>query len=116
MIREITGHGAFSIAGGRAEDGKPSQLKEKVAGPADQKAVERSEQPTPQVTEAPAPPVASSLRREVHYEVDDDLKRVVTKILDGGSGELVRQIPSEEAMRLAKMLEQSSGELLDKHV
>lgn len=114
MIRDVTGHGAFSMAGGRAEDGKPSQLKEKVAGPTDQKAVERSEQPTSRVPEAPAQAVVSSVHREVHYEVDDDLNRVVTKILDGGSGELVRQIPSEEAMRLAKVLDWSAGELLDK--
>lgn len=114
MIRDVTGHGAFSIAGGRAEDGKPSQLKEKVAGPTDQKAVERSEQPASRVAESPAHAVVSQVNREVHYEIDDDLKRVVTKILDGKSGELVRQIPSEEALRLAKVLDSFAGEILDK--
>ncbi|MFO0775932.1 MAG: flagellar protein FlaG [Nitrospiraceae bacterium] len=116
MIREINGHGTFSVAGGRAEDGKPSQLKEKVAEPTKPSTVERAESRETRPEESHASRVVPSVNHELHYEVDADLKRVVTKILDGTSGELVRQIPSEEAVRIAKVLESASGDLVDRHV
>ncbi|MCG7598640.1 flagellar protein FlaG [Halomonas sp. McH1-25] len=39
-------------------------------------------------------------------------QRVVTRIVDRDSGELIRQIPSEEVLRIAESLEQMQGKLI----
>ncbi|PKM33662.1 MAG: flagellar biosynthesis protein FlaG [Gammaproteobacteria bacterium HGW-Gammaproteobacteria-12] len=46
-----------------------------------------------------------SIRRDINFQVDDSTGRVVVKVVDGSSGEVVRQIPSEEALELAARLE-----------
>jgi flagellar protein FlaG len=48
--------------------------------------------------------------------VDQDLKRVVVKILKGDSGEVIRQIPPQEVIDLAKNLSGSKGLLFGEHV
>jgi flagellar protein FlaG len=47
-------------------------------------------------------------------EIDPDLHRVVVKILNGDSGEIIRQIPAEEMLEIAKRLEQVQGILFTK--
>ena len=116
MIRDVTGHGAFLAAGGRAEDGKPSQPKEKVAEVTQQPKVERAVEQARTPPEGQAQESAPVVGNELRYEVDKDLNKVVIKILDGDSGELVRQIPAEELVRLAKVLEWTNGQLLDRRV
>lgn len=39
-------------------------------------------------------------------------QRVVTRIVDRDSGEVIRQIPSEEVLRIAESLEQMQGRLI----
>lgn len=46
-----------------------------------------------------------SIRRDINFQVDDSSGRVVVKVVDSASGEVVRQIPSEEAVELAVRLE-----------
>ncbi|MDG9757393.1 flagellar protein FlaG [Pseudomonas sediminis] len=46
-----------------------------------------------------------SIRRDINFQVDDSTGRVVVQVVDGGSGEVVRQIPSEVALSLAARLE-----------
>nr|WP_313404736.1 flagellar protein FlaG [Pseudomonas sp.] len=46
-----------------------------------------------------------SIRRDINFQLDDSTGRVVVKVVDGSSGEVVRQIPSEEALELAARLE-----------
>jgi flagellar protein FlaG len=46
-----------------------------------------------------------SMQRDLHFSVDEDTERVVIKVLDHETGELVRQIPSEEVLRIARHLE-----------
>ena len=50
-----------------------------------------------------------SMQRDLHFSVDEDTERVVIKVLDHETGELVRQIPAEEVLRIAKNLEQYMG-------
>lgn len=52
----------------------------------------------------------------LQIEVDPDLKRVVVKILDGNSGEMIRQIPPQEVIDLAKNLSVPKGLLFEEHV
>lgn len=43
--------------------------------------------------------------RNLQFRVDDDSGRVVVSVRDSDTGELIRQIPSEAALRIAKSLE-----------
>lgn len=45
-----------------------------------------------------------SVRRSINFAVDDGSGRVVVKVTDAGSGDVIRQIPSEEALKLAENL------------
>lgn len=43
-------------------------------------------------------------RQSLQFSVDEDLGRTVVKLVDGKTGEVVRQIPSEELLAIAKRL------------
>ncbi|WP_428312317.1 flagellar protein FlaG [Hydrocarboniphaga sp.] len=44
-------------------------------------------------------------KAELHFHVDDESHRLVVTILDARDGTLIRQLPSEEALRLAQALQ-----------
>lgn len=48
----------------------------------------------------------------VEFSIDPDLDRVIVKIMDGHSGTVIRQIPQQEVLELAKSLETPTGLLL----
>lgn len=45
-----------------------------------------------------------SVRRDINFSLDDGNGRVVVKVTDASSGDVIRQIPSEEALKLAENL------------
>jgi len=45
------------------------------------------------------------IQRNLDFSVDDSTGQVVVKVVDGDSGKLIRQIPSEELLRLSERLE-----------
>ena len=47
-----------------------------------------------------------SVRRNINFSVEDTSGRVVVKVTDSNSGDIIRQIPSEEALQLAESLEE----------
>lgn len=47
-----------------------------------------------------------SIRRDLNFSLDDSSGRVVIKVTDSVSGDVIRQMPSEEALRLAESLEE----------
>ena len=49
---------------------------------------------------------AQSIQRNLNFALDDSTGRVVVKVTDGVSGEVIRQIPSEDALRLAESLDE----------
>ncbi len=49
-------------------------------------------------------------------EIDQGLNRVVIKIVNGQSGEVIRQIPPEELLELARRFDGATGLLLQEHV
>lgn len=53
-------------------------------------------------------PMASNLA----FEMDEDTGRTVVKITEASSGELIRQIPSEEMLEIAKALDRLQGLLV----
>lgn len=48
----------------------------------------------------------------IQFELSENDNRLITRVVDSQTGELIRQIPSEEVLRMARSLEQSSGLLL----
>jgi flagellar protein FlaG len=48
----------------------------------------------------------------LEFSIDPDLDRVVVKVMNGDSGEVIRQIPQQEVIELAKSLETPTGLLL----
>ncbi len=49
---------------------------------------------------------AQMLNRELQFDVDEDLGRTVVRVLDKESGDLIRQIPSDEILALAKQMKE----------
>lgn len=52
---------------------------------------------------------------QLQMEVDSDLGRVIIKITDSQTGQVIRQIPAQELVDLAKQLKSLSGLLIEKH-
>lgn len=48
----------------------------------------------------------------VEFHLQEYDSRVVTRIVDRDSGDVIRQIPSEEVLRIAESLEQLQGRLI----
>lgn len=48
----------------------------------------------------------------IHFELNDSTDRVVVQIISKDSGEVLRQIPSEEVLRVSQHLSEMSGLLL----
>jgi len=51
-----------------------------------------------------------SIQRDLQFSVDEDLNETVIKVVDRDSGELIRQIPEEVFLELARKLKED-GEL-----
>lgn len=50
-----------------------------------------------------------SIQRDLQFTVDEELDKTVIKVVDGGSGELIRQIPEEAFLELARRLNQDGN-------
>ncbi len=57
--------------------------------------------------------VAQSFRRNLSFSIDDELGRTVIKVLDAETDELVREIPPEYMLELARNMERIRGILFD---
>jgi flagellar protein FlaG len=58
---------------------------------------------------------AALVLREVglQFEVDKDTDKLIVKVVDRASGEVIRQIPNEEVVRIAKLMSEGNGLLVD---
>ncbi|HEC98365.1 MAG TPA: flagellar protein FlaG [Nitrospirae bacterium] len=56
------------------------------------------------------------MNRTIRMEVDNELHRVIIKLIDKKSGEIIQQIPPEDLIELAKKLRSGEGIFLDKEV
>lgn len=52
-------------------------------------------------------------QRKLDFSIDDSTGRVVVKVIATDSGEVIRQIPSETALKLAQNLTDASSLLFD---
>ena len=55
-------------------------------------------------------------QRNLEFSIDDSTHQVVVKVIATDSGEVIRQIPSETALKLAQSLHDASNVLFDAKV
>lgn len=57
-----------------------------------------------------------SVKRNLEFSIDEPSGKVVVKVIAGDSGEVVRQIPNEEVLKLANSLNDASSLLFSAKV
>lgn len=53
-----------------------------------------------------------ALQQDIHFSVDEETGHTIVRVLDGATGQTIRQIPSEEALAISQSLERLQGVLL----
>jgi len=53
-----------------------------------------------------------SLRRDLQFTIDEATDRPIVRVIDSETNEVIRQIPSEEVLALARSLEKNQGIIL----
>lgn len=89
-----------------------------AATAANDAATSAKEEETPKQIEAAVKEVNASLESRsigLRFHVDEDLGRVIVKVVDRESGDVIRQIPTEEVVRIAKVLQGKVPGLLVSH-
>ncbi len=85
-------------------------LGKQVAAPADQQKADADAAAL--LTDSLAKLNASLMNFGLEFEISEVDKRLITRVVDRETGDLIRQIPSEEALRIARSLDKTSGLLL----
>src|SRR5690606_14993347 len=49
----------------------------------------------------------------MRFEIDEDTQQLVVSVIDTKSGDVLRQIPSEEVLHVAKMIAQFQGKFIN---
>lgn len=52
-------------------------------------------------------------QRGLEFDLSEESSRVITRVVDRESGEVIRQIPAEEVLRIAERLNELQGSLVD---
>lgn len=93
---------------------KPSADAAPVAASADTAGTTGSPSDAKQLSDAIAQvqEFTQSLAKELTFDIDDDSGRTVVKVIDSSTNEVLRQIPSEEMLGIAKALDQIQGLLI----
>lgn len=52
----------------------------------------------------------------IEFDISDERSRIVTRVIDRDSGDVIRQIPAEEVLRIADSLESLQGQLISLEV
>lgn len=115
MVHQVSNHKDLPAAATHTSQNGPQHAVEKNA---------EVQQPEPETstTEVKGKDLEQALSRvrevfqkadsRLEFSVDPDLDRVVVKVMDGESGTVIRQIPQQEVIDLAKRLETPTGLLL----
>lgn len=54
--------------------------------------------------------ILQEINRNLEFQVDDSTQKVVVKVVDSKSGDVVRQIPTEEMMAFIKRMQEMEGD------
>jgi flagellar protein FlaG len=79
--------------------------------------VDETQQPSPEQLKKAADNINRAMQQanqnlEFEFTMDTDTKKTVVKVVDKKTGELVRQIPSEETVAIARSIDQFQRSLL----
>lgn len=110
-IVKITGFAAATPYGAQSGAPAPTSVRDS-ASPEKPKAQEAGQEKTDKADDGNVDDALSKLKtkfqedhRNLDFSIDDSTGEVVVKVLDGESGKLIRQMPSEEVLKLAKQLD-----------
>ncbi len=53
---------------------------------------------------------------KISFEYEEEMKKMVVKVIDGETGKMIRQIPHEEIVRLSKYIDKLDGLLIDRYI
>ena len=73
------------------------------------KSEEAAQQPDKQTVEDALTSIQEStqaMQRNLNFSIDDSTGRMVVKVTDSKSGDVIRQMPTEDALRLAESLDE----------
>lgn len=56
------------------------------------------------------------LSTNLRFQVDEESGRTIVKVVDGESGDVLRQIPSETALQIARSLDRLAGHLVSDRI
>ena len=90
-----------------SENGSSKQAQKQDAGqkPTLQDVIKLSEKMNEEV---------QKIQRDLNFSVDDSQGKIVVKVIDRGTKEVIRQIPSEEMLNLSRSIEEVNSLLFDK--
>lgn len=77
---------------------------------------EQVEEATPAQIESAVREINTSLQARsisLRFEVDEDTDKLIVKVVDAANGEVIRQIPNEEVVRIAKVMGKAPGLLMN---
>jgi flagellar protein FlaG len=102
-----------------ANTGLPSESIQKVADSARTEQVNATTQVDAGVLNKAVNDITESMsmmQKGLAFKVDEDLGIQVVKVIDVSTGELIRQMPNEEALEIAKKLNEVTGLLMKTEV
>jgi flagellar protein FlaG len=87
---------------------------------AEPSAAETTPKATSVADTAPADELANAVKKlnesvhaqSISFEIDEESKRTIVKVIDTDTKEVVRQLPTEEALQIAKSLDKAFGLLI----
>lgn len=105
LVNSASSKGANEIASNTSGKSLPTNVdKAEQADNVEQPKAERPSAKELQSAVANVKDYVQSLQRDLQFSVDEDLDQTVIKVLDGDSGEIIRQIPDDIFLELARRL------------
>ena len=100
----VQGRGSLNPSPGNDDRVEAQKSNQKPSNDAVEKAVERANE------------LARSLSRKLSFSYDDRVNKVIVRVMEGEGEKLVRQIPTEEMIRLSVRMDEIMGMLIDQDV
>jgi flagellar protein FlaG len=86
----------------------PAQVSQQANLPPEQPTREQVQKAIEEVRKS----VSQSVSNNLQFSMDEDTGKTIVRVTDVQTGELIRQIPSQEMVELAKALDRMQGALL----
>ena len=88
---------------------------EAIAG-AYQPEVQRPQPPELRQTVAELEKISHALNRRLKFEIDQDSREIIVKVIDNETDKVIRVLPPEELQRLHSKIRETMGFLLDRMI